>query len=48
MNSIFTKRTLMIVGLSAVAIGLVRKYAKDPANKDSPVTKLADTIGLTA
>lgn len=38
----------MVVALSAVAIGMLRKYAKDPANKDSPVTKIADTIGLTA
>jgi hypothetical protein len=46
--NILNKRTLMIVGLSAVAIGMLRKYAKDPANKDSFVTKIADSVGLTA
>ena len=46
--NILNKRTLMIVGLSAVAIGMIRKYAKDSANKDSFVTKIADSIGLTA
>lgn len=40
------KRTLMIVGLSAVAIGLVRKHAMDAKNKDSFITKIAETIGL--
>lgn len=48
MNNIFTKRTFTLVAVSAVAIGMMRKYAKDPANKDSFITKIADTIGLTA
>lgn len=46
--NILNKRTLMIVAVSAVAIGMLRKYAKDPANKDSFVTKVADSIGLSA
>ena len=46
--NVFNKRTAMIVGLSMVVIGLARKYAKDPANKDSFVTKIADSIGLTS
>lgn len=46
--NLLNKRTLMIVGLSAVAIGFVRKYAKKPENKDSFITSLADSIGLTA
>lgn len=46
--NVFNKRTLAIVAVSAVAIGMLRKYAKDPANKDSFVTKIADTIGLSA
>lgn len=46
--NILNKRTLTIVALSAVAIGMVRKYAKDPANKDSFVTSIANSIGLTA
>lgn len=46
--NVLNKRTLMIVGLSAVAIGFVRKHAKDPANKDSFITKIASTIGLDA
>ena len=46
--NVLNKRTLMIVALSAVAIGMLRKYAKDPANKDSFVTKIADTVGLSA
>lgn len=48
MNGIFSKRNLTIVALAAVAIGMTRKYAKNPENKDSFVTKIADTIGLTA
>lgn len=46
--NVFTKKNLTVVALAAVAIGLTRKYAKDPANKDSFVTKIADSIGLTA
>ena len=46
--NILNKRTLMIVAVSAVAIGMLRKYAKDPANKDYFVTKVADSIGLSA
>ncbi len=46
--NILNKRTLMIVGLSAVAIGFVRKHAKDPKNKDSFITSIADSLGLSA
>lgn len=46
--NVFNKRTLTIVALSAVAIGMIRKYAKKPENKDSFVTSIADSIGLTA
>lgn len=46
--NVFTKRNLAIVALAAVAIGMTRKYAKDVANKDSFVTKIADSIGLTS
>lgn len=46
--NVFTKKNAMIVALAAVAIGLTRKYAKDAANKDSFVTKIADSIGLTS
>lgn len=46
--NVLNKRTLTIVALSAVAIGMLRKYAKDPKNKDSIFTSVADTIGLTA
>lgn len=46
--NVFNKRTLMIVALSAVAIGLTRKYAKDPANKDSFITSIATSVGLTS
>lgn len=46
--NVINKRTLMIVGLAAVVIGYVRKHAKDPKNKDTFVTSIADTIGLSA
>lgn len=46
--NVFTKRNFAIVGLAMVAVGMVRKYAKDPKNKDSFVTNIADSIGLTA
>lgn len=46
--SIVNKRTLTIIALSAVAIGMLRKYAVDPKNKESFVTKIADSIGLSA
>ena len=29
-------------------IGMVRKYAKDAANKDSVITKFADATGISA
>lgn len=48
MGNVFTKRTAVLVAVSAIAIGMTRKYAKDPANKDSFITKIADSIGLTA
>ena len=46
--NVFNKRTLTIVALSAVAIGMLRKYAKDPANKESFITKIADSVGVSA
>lgn len=46
--NVLNKRTLMIIGLSALAIGFVRKHAKDPQNKDSFITKIADSVGLSA
>jgi len=48
MGNILSKRNLTIVALSAIAIGMIRKYAKKPENKNSFVTTLADSIGLTA
>jgi hypothetical protein len=46
--NVINKRTAVIVGLAIVGTGLLRAYAKKPENKDSFVTKIADTIGLTA
>ena len=46
MNSIFTKRTAILVGVTAVAIGMVLKHARLPENKDSFITKTAKSIGL--
>ena len=48
MGNIFTKRTAVLVGLSAVTIGMILKYSRDPANKESFVTKTAKAIGLVA
>jgi hypothetical protein len=45
---VLNKRTLVVVGLAVVAAGMLRKYSKDPSNKDSFITKLADSIGLSA
>lgn len=48
MGNIFTKRTAVLFLVTAVGIGMLRKYAKNPDNKDSPVTKIVDSIGLSA
>jgi len=47
-NNIFTKRTAILVGLGLVVTGFILKHARDPKNKDSFVTKTAQTIGLVA
>ena len=48
MNNVFTKRTAILVAVTAVAIGFVLKHARDPKNKDSFITKTATSIGLVA
>jgi hypothetical protein len=46
--NVLNKRTFMIVAVAAVVIGMARKYARDPANKDSFITKIVEPIGLAS